>query len=207
MYKRFFGISLVLLLLLSLTSLALAQDNTVQVGLSEFTIDMPDSIPAGMTTFEVSNNGSFEHNFRIEGEGVDQAFDTNLQAGESRTMEIELQPGSYTVYCPVGNHREQGMELQLTPTEAEMQPTEEATMEPTEEAMMEPTEEATMEATEEAMMEPTEEAMAEATPTPEAATLPETGGVSYPWTGIILLSLGAVLVIGGLSFVLARRTQ
>lgn len=199
MFKRLFGISLALLLLVSLTSLALAQDNTVQVGLSEFTIDMPDSIPAGMTTFEVSNNGSFEHNFRIEGEGVDQAFDTNLQAGESGTMEVELQPGSYTVYCPVGNHREQGMELQLTVTEAEMQATEEATMEPTEEAMME--------ATEEAMMEPTEEAMAEATPTPEAATLPETGGVSYPWTGIIILSLGAVLVIGGLSFVLARRTR
>lgn len=88
--------------------------NTVQVSLTEFAIDMPDTLPAGPTTFEVTNNGSTEHNFEVEGEGVEEEFEANLQPGETMTMEIDLQAGAYDVYCPVGDHHDQGMHVDLT---------------------------------------------------------------------------------------------
>lgn len=91
--------------------------NRVEVGLTEFEINMPDTLPPGPTMFEVTNNGSFVHNLAIEGQGIDELFETDLQPGESQTMEVDLQPGTYQVYCPVGNHAEQGMRLELTVSE------------------------------------------------------------------------------------------
>ena len=39
-----------------------------------------------------------------------------IEAGQSTTLEVDLAPGTYTVYCPVGegSHRARGMELELT---------------------------------------------------------------------------------------------
>ena len=90
----------------------------VQVSLVEFEIRMPTELPAGLTTFVVTNDGARQHNFVIEGQGIEEVFAQNLQAGESNTMTVELPPGEYRVYCPVGNHAGQGMELTLTVTEA-----------------------------------------------------------------------------------------
>jgi uncharacterized cupredoxin-like copper-binding protein len=90
--------------------------NTVQVSLTEFAIDMPDTLPAGPTTFEVTNDGTVEHNFEVEGEGIEEEFEANLQPGETMTLEIDLQPGAYNVYCPVGDHHDQGMHVELTVT-------------------------------------------------------------------------------------------
>lgn len=205
--RKVVGLILASLLVLGLSSAVLAQENTIEVGLREFSIDMPGSIPAGMTTFEVTNNGTFEHNFHLEGQGIDQVFDTNLQPGESRTMQVDLQPGAYDVYCPVGNHREQGMSLELVVTEAGDVATEEAMVE----GAAEPTEEAptlaTTVPTAEAMQQPTAQIMAGATPTPaEVASLPETGAVIAPDSEIILLAAGLLVLIGVVSFALARRT-
>ncbi len=91
-----------------------ASGDAVKVTLSEFKIDMPTTLPAGSTTFEVSNTGEFPHNMDIEGEGVDEKLAENLEGGQSGTLTVDLKPGTYTVYCPVGSHREKGMELELT---------------------------------------------------------------------------------------------
>jgi len=91
-----------------------ASGDAVKVTLSEFKIDMPTTLPAGSTTFEISNTGEFPHNMDLEGEGVDEKLADNLKGGESGTLTVDLKPGTYTVYCPVGNHREKGMELELT---------------------------------------------------------------------------------------------
>ena len=90
--------------------------NVVSVELVEFEIRMPDELPAGETTFEVTNAGETEHNFEIEGQGIEEAFEENLQPGETRSMTVDLEPGTYEVYCPVGNHAAQGMRLELTVT-------------------------------------------------------------------------------------------
>ncbi len=90
---------------------------TAEVGLTEYEIEMPTSLPAGSQTFSVTNNGTTEHNFEVEGQGIEEAFETNLEPGVNQTMQLDLAPGTYEVYCPVGNHREQGMETQLTVTQ------------------------------------------------------------------------------------------
>lgn len=88
--------------------------DTVDVGLVEFDINMPTTLPAGRTVFRVTNEGSAEHNFEVEGQGTEHVFPQNLQPGETQMMEVDLQEGSYVVYCPVANHRSRGMELDLT---------------------------------------------------------------------------------------------
>lgn len=98
------------------TSPAPTDVTTTEVGLTEFQIEMPSSLSAGSQAFMVANNGTVEHNFEVEGEGVEERFETNLNPGESQTLELNLEPGTYEVYCPVGNHRDQGMEIQLTVT-------------------------------------------------------------------------------------------
>jgi uncharacterized cupredoxin-like copper-binding protein len=170
-----------LVALVMLVPSALAQANTVQVGLVEYAINMPATVEAGSITFEVTNNGTMEHNFEIEGQGMEEVFESNLQPGETMTMQVDLQPGTYTVYCPVGNHRELGMEIQLAVTEAggAQQATPAAT------------------------------APAAATPQEPATTLPQTGGVNLPWTGITLAAVGGLVLLGGLglALVLALRER
>ena len=95
-----------------------AAGGEVEVSLSEFTIDMPTDLPAGPTTFAISNDGEFPHSFEIESEdlSVEEGLGENLAPGDSATLEVDLEPGTYEVYCPVGegSHRQQGMELELT---------------------------------------------------------------------------------------------
>lgn len=93
--------------------------NEVAVSLVEWAIEMPAEIPAGEISFLVTNDGTMEHNFEIENMemGVDEVFAQNLQAGDTMTLTVDLQPGQYRVYCPIGDHAAQGMELTLTVTE------------------------------------------------------------------------------------------
>jgi uncharacterized cupredoxin-like copper-binding protein len=90
---------------------------TTEVGLIEYEIAMPTSLSAGSEAFSVTNNGTMGHNFEVEGQGIEEAFETDLSAGETQTMQLDLASGTYEVYCPVGNHRDQGMEIQLTVTQ------------------------------------------------------------------------------------------
>jgi hypothetical protein len=93
---------------------AFAQTITAEVGLTEYAIQMPVSLAEGPQVFRVTNNGVSVHNLEVEGLGIEEAFESNLSPGENQTMRLDLEPGTYEVYCPVGNHREQGMEMQLS---------------------------------------------------------------------------------------------
>jgi uncharacterized cupredoxin-like copper-binding protein len=88
----------------------------VAVELDEFEVRMPSELAAGPTTFRVTNVGGAEHNFEVEGQGIEEEFEENLRPGEVKEMTLDLQPGTYTVYCPVGNHEDLGMALELTVT-------------------------------------------------------------------------------------------
>lgn len=93
------------------------EENLVQVSLVEMAIQMPAELPAGLTTFDVSNDGEFPHNFLIRGEGIEEVFEEDLGPGETGSLTVNLQPGQYEVICPVSNHAAQGMTLTLTVVE------------------------------------------------------------------------------------------
>jgi uncharacterized cupredoxin-like copper-binding protein len=99
------------------TPTASAMGETVAVSLMEFAIDMPSELPAGPTTFEITNDGTIEHNFEVEGQGIEEELPENLAPGATGTLTVDLAPGTYEVYCPVGNHEDEGMRLELTVTE------------------------------------------------------------------------------------------
>lgn len=94
------------------------REDTVEVELVAFEIDMPETLPAGETIFRIENAGEIEHGFEIEGQGEEWVVES-IPVGESETLTANLRPGTYTVYCPVGNHREEGMEMTLTVEESE----------------------------------------------------------------------------------------
>ncbi len=92
------------------------EPQVVDVALSNFVIEMPETLPAGPTRFAIANNGQAPHNFVIEGNGQSRRLANNLEPGQSGFLNIDLAPGTYTVFCPVGDggHRAQGMERTLT---------------------------------------------------------------------------------------------
>lgn len=106
------------LLLIILAAPAAAEDKAapVAVRLTEYAVEMPKTLPAGPTTFQVQNAGAKTHSFKIEGPGIDQLLSTPVKPGETGKLEITLQPGEYKVYCPIGNHSAKGMTLTLTVT-------------------------------------------------------------------------------------------
>ncbi len=87
---------------------------TIQVEATEFQFNPSDlSAEAGEVTIDLSNAGSAEHAIEVEGNGVEESSDT-IGGGDSTQLTVTLEEGTYTIYCPVGNHREQGMEGTLT---------------------------------------------------------------------------------------------
>jgi plastocyanin len=83
---------------------------TVEIRETEFALE-PDTVNldlAGTYTFRAVNDGSSEHALEIEGGGVEGETET-LAAGESGEVTVELAEGTYELYCPVGNHKEEGM--------------------------------------------------------------------------------------------------
>jgi uncharacterized cupredoxin-like copper-binding protein len=87
---------------------------SVEVRLTEYKIEMPASVGAGVTTFKVTNAGEETHGFEIEGNGIEKALKPRLKKGESSSLQVDLKPGTYKVYCPVHGHKMRGMSLDLT---------------------------------------------------------------------------------------------
>jgi uncharacterized cupredoxin-like copper-binding protein len=92
-----------------------APSNRVSVQLVDYEIHMPTSIPAGTTTFDVENTGKRKHSIEIEGNGIEVELEPVLAPGGKGSLTVELQPGTYKVYCPVGDHeKKHGMVTSLT---------------------------------------------------------------------------------------------
>ncbi len=86
----------------------------VQATLTEFTITLSTpTLKAGHVRFNVQNTGKFNHALEIAGQGIDKKTD-NLSAGQSGTLDVDLTPGSYQVWCPVSNHKDRGMLTTIT---------------------------------------------------------------------------------------------
>src|SRR5215207_4621013 len=68
---------------------------------------------AGKVTITMDNPSDLPHAVEIEGNGVEVAGDTVMKGGVSEAS-ADLQAGEYEFYCPVGNHKDAGMEGTLT---------------------------------------------------------------------------------------------
>lgn len=64
----------------------------------------------GTYTFRAVNEGETEHALELEGEGLEEETE-NIAPGESAELTVEItDPGEYELYCPVGDHKDRGME-------------------------------------------------------------------------------------------------
>jgi plastocyanin len=82
----------------------------IEVNETEFSLD-PTEITLerpGTYVFRAVNSGNAVHSLEIEGGGIEEETE-NIQPGESTELEVNLDPGTYKLYCPVGNHEERGM--------------------------------------------------------------------------------------------------
>jgi plastocyanin len=67
---------------------------------------------AGQVEIDFSNPSQVPHAVDIE--GVDGGVTETVTGTDAPPISVDLQPGEYTFYCPVGNHRQEGMEGKLT---------------------------------------------------------------------------------------------
>jgi len=89
----------------------------IEVQLTEYEIQMPDSVSAGVHTFHIANAGKVNHSFAIEGNGISEKLGLgDLPRGDTTNLSVELKPGTYTIFCPVDGHRGKGMHRTLTVT-------------------------------------------------------------------------------------------
>jgi uncharacterized cupredoxin-like copper-binding protein len=81
---------------------------------TEFKIALPKiAVHAGQVTFDVQNDGKIPHDLVVQGNGVD-AKTPLLDAGQSKTLSVDLKPGTYDLFCSVPGHKEAGMDVKLT---------------------------------------------------------------------------------------------
>jgi plastocyanin len=71
------------------------------------------TVKAGTVTVEFSNPSSVPHAVEIEGNGVEEETET-VTSSDAPPITVELQPGTYEYYCPVGGHEAAGMKGTLT---------------------------------------------------------------------------------------------
>ncbi len=87
----------------------------INVTLSEWKVELSQpNVPAGPVTFTVTNTGQIPHGIEIEGHGVEREIEL-IQPAANGTLTLTLKPGTYEVYCPVGegSHKKLGMEARL----------------------------------------------------------------------------------------------
>ncbi|GAB3671674.1 hypothetical protein GCM10027597_05050 [Saccharopolyspora tripterygii] len=86
------------------------------VGLRDFALDLSQNPMApGTYTFIAEQRGQAPHALSIEGPGVSEVTTPVIpRGGGSQQLTVTLQPGTYELWCPVGGHRQQGMESRLT---------------------------------------------------------------------------------------------
>jgi len=84
---------------------------TLEISEVEFSLEPANFSVAepGVVEFVVSNDGGTVH--ALEVEGPTGEFETEeIQPGEQARLRADVsEAGSYKLYCPVGNHEEQGM--------------------------------------------------------------------------------------------------
>jgi plastocyanin len=87
----------------------------VQVTAVEYSFTLSRTIvPAGKVILELVNHGQDEHNLNVApAEGALAGSFANTPAGAYTDQEIELRPGTYTLFCSLPEHARKGMKATL----------------------------------------------------------------------------------------------
>jgi heme/copper-type cytochrome/quinol oxidase subunit 2 len=87
---------------------------TVDIQLVEWdVVANPPSIAAGNVRFAVTNAGSVTHAFEINWP-AGLVFTENIPPGGTDSLEMPLDPGTYTLICPIPGHADRGMRTEFT---------------------------------------------------------------------------------------------
>jgi plastocyanin len=70
------------------------------------------SAKSGKVTLKLVNQSDVPHAIEVEGNGVEE--ETKIISKADADVTVDLKPGKYEYYCPVGNHKAQGMKGTLT---------------------------------------------------------------------------------------------
>lgn len=116
-------LGLLLLLVVGLAAACGGEDATdgnagagdaLEIVLSDFAVEPPTgSLEPGTYTAHVVNEGGTVHALKVDGP-TGETESAQLQPGESAELELDLsEAGEYELTCPVGDHRDRGMEASL----------------------------------------------------------------------------------------------
>jgi plastocyanin len=87
---------------------------TIEVAATDFMFGPADlQAEPGQVTIVLTNDGESPHAIEVEGNGVETSSNT-IESGDSTELTLDLDGGTYEIYCPVGNHRDMGMVGTLT---------------------------------------------------------------------------------------------
>ena len=100
------------------SAVAASEGTVVEVGMNEFNLILSQqTFTAGTYTFKAPNQGQFPHTISITGPGVDNMTAGGpAQSGQEVSMTVDLQPGTYKIWCPVRDHEARGMVTEITVT-------------------------------------------------------------------------------------------
>jgi uncharacterized cupredoxin-like copper-binding protein len=99
----------------SATASPSASGTVVTVTETEYALQLSqDTFTPGTYTFVAENAGNTTHALEIEGPGIEEQETDTLSPGDSGQLTVDLQAGTYELYCPVGGHRGLGMETEIT---------------------------------------------------------------------------------------------
>ncbi|MEO8219074.1 MAG: hypothetical protein ABI718_18515, partial [Acidobacteriota bacterium] len=85
----------------------------VTVTLTDYRIDMPAIIRPGKSRLRIFNRGKTSHGLKVAGNGIEEKLWITVGPGQNATLNVDLPPGSYNVWCPVDHHDRKGMRLTI----------------------------------------------------------------------------------------------
>jgi plastocyanin len=90
---------------------------TIDLDETEYRLDPanPTVSRPGVVVINATNRGREPHNIEVEGPSGEKELARDLAPGKSGTLQVNLdKPGRYTWYCPVEDHKDEGMEGTIT---------------------------------------------------------------------------------------------
>jgi hypothetical protein len=116
------GVAALLVVASACASLGLTQrgpdePEVVRVVLTDKSLEIsPRTIEAGKVAFDIEDGAELQHSVRIEGPGTDEQSDDLLYAGQRQRLWLKLEPGTFHLYCPDGDHAARGISAHLVVT-------------------------------------------------------------------------------------------